>query len=59
MPRWLLPENISDVLPREARRVEQLRRQLLDLYRSYGYELVIPPLLEHAESLADGHWQRS
>ena len=54
MPRWLLPENISDVLPREARRVEQLRRSLLDLYRSYGYELVIPPLLEHAESLLTG-----
>ncbi len=52
--RWLLPENISDVLPREARRVEQLRRKLLDLYRSYGYELVIPPLLEHAESLLTG-----
>ncbi len=54
MPRWLLPENISDVLPREARRVEQLRRSLLDLYRSYGYELVIPPLIEHAESLLTG-----
>ena len=54
MPRWLLPENISDVLPREARRVEQLRRALLDLYRGYGYELVIPPLIEHAESLLTG-----
>ena len=54
MPRWLLPENISDVLPREARQVERLRRKLLDLYRSYGYELVIPPLLEHAESLLTG-----
>lgn len=54
MPRWLLPENISDVLPREARRVEYLRRALLDLYRSYGYELVIPPLIEHAESLLTG-----
>ncbi|MGH6608865.1 MAG: ATP phosphoribosyltransferase regulatory subunit [Burkholderiaceae bacterium] len=54
MPRWLLPENISDVLPREARRVERLRRALLDLYQSYGYELVIPPLIEHAESLTTG-----
>ncbi len=54
MPRWLLPENISDVLPREARRVEYLRRALLDLYRSYGYEQVIPPLIEHAESLLTG-----
>src|SRR5215207_1942466 len=54
MPRWLLPENISDVLPRDARRVEHLRRALLDLYRGYGYELVIPPLIEHAESLLTG-----
>lgn len=54
MPRWLLPENISDVLPREARRVEQLRRTLLDLYASYGYELVIPPLIEYIDSLLTG-----
>ncbi|MGZ8254060.1 MAG: ATP phosphoribosyltransferase regulatory subunit [Burkholderiaceae bacterium] len=54
MPRWLLPENISDVLPLEARRVEELRRVLLDLYRSYGYELVIPPLIEHLDSLLTG-----
>jgi ATP phosphoribosyltransferase regulatory subunit len=52
--RWLLPENISDVLPAEARTVEALRRALLDLYRGYGYELVIPPLLEHLESLLTG-----
>ena len=54
MPRWLLPENISDILPLEARRVEELRRALLDLYRSYGYELVIPPLIEYLDSLLTG-----
>ena len=54
MSNWLLPENISDVLPQEARRVEELRRALLDLYRSYGYEYVIPPLIEHLESLLSG-----
>lgn len=54
MPRWLLPESISDVLPSEARRVEELRRVLLDLYRSYGYELVMPPLIEHLDSLLTG-----
>jgi ATP phosphoribosyltransferase regulatory subunit len=52
--RWLLPENLSDALPEEARTVERLRRSLLDLYASYGYELVIPPLLEHLESLLTG-----
>src|SRR6266853_5944904 len=54
MSSWLLPENISDVLPREARRVEELRRALLDLYRTFGYEYVIPPLIEHLESLLSG-----
>ena len=54
MPRWLLPESISDVLPSEARAIEVLRRRLLDLYRSYGYELVMPPMLEHIESLLTG-----
>jgi ATP phosphoribosyltransferase regulatory subunit len=54
MSNWLLPENISDVLPQEARRVEDLRRALLDLYRSFGYEYVIPPLIEHLDSLLSG-----
>ncbi|MFA7664657.1 MAG: ATP phosphoribosyltransferase regulatory subunit [Burkholderiaceae bacterium] len=54
MLRWLLPENIADVLPSEARRIEELRRRLLDLYRSYGYELVMPPMIEHIESLLTG-----
>lgn len=54
MPRWLLPERISDILPSEARRIEELRRRLLDLFRSYGYELVMPPLLEYLDSLSAG-----
>ncbi|WP_428424187.1 ATP phosphoribosyltransferase regulatory subunit [Methylibium sp.] len=51
---WLLPEHIADVLPSEARRIEELRRTALDTARSYGYELVMPPLLEHLESLLSG-----
>ncbi|MCK6431540.1 MAG: ATP phosphoribosyltransferase regulatory subunit [Burkholderiaceae bacterium] len=51
---WLLPEHIADVLPSEARRIEELRRQLLERAGSYGFELVIPPLLEHLESLLTG-----
>lgn len=51
MPNWLLPENIADVLPSEARKIEDLRRAVLDLFRVYGYELVMPPLLEYVESL--------
>ena len=51
---WLLPEHIADVLPAEARRIEDLRRSLLQLARSYGFEQVMPPLLEHLESLLTG-----
>ncbi|MDL2336613.1 MAG: ATP phosphoribosyltransferase regulatory subunit [Pseudomonadota bacterium] len=51
---WLLPEHIADVLPAQARQVERMRRTLLDVAGGYGYELVIPPLLEHLESLLSG-----
>ena len=51
---WLLPEHIADVLPAEARRIEELRQALLEMARSYGFELVMPPLLEHLDSLLTG-----
>lgn len=57
MPNWLLPENIADVLPSEARKIEDLRRVFLDHFRLYGYELVMPPLLEYIESLLTGAGQ--
>lgn len=52
--RWLLPEAIEDKLPVEAQQVERLRRRLLDEFRAWGYELVMPPLLEYVESLLTG-----
>lgn len=51
MQNWLLPEYIQDMLPDEAWRIEQMRAQFLDLLRKSGYQLVVPPLLEYAESL--------
>jgi ATP phosphoribosyltransferase regulatory subunit len=51
---WLLPEHIADVLPAQARRIEALRRRLLDQAARSGFELVMPPLLEHLESLLSG-----
>ncbi len=51
---WLLPDGVEELLPPEAKRVEELRRKLLDLYHSWGYELVVPPLLEFLESLLTG-----
>jgi ATP phosphoribosyltransferase regulatory subunit len=54
---WLLPEHIADVLPAQARHIEELRRSLLDRARSYGFELVMPPLLEYLDSLLSGTGQ--
>lgn len=54
MPNWLLPENIADVLPSEARKIEELRRVILDNFHLYGYELVMPPMLEYLDSLLAG-----
>ena len=52
--RWLLPDGIDEVLPEQAHLVEHLRRQILDLYHNWGYDLVIPPMVEFTESLLSG-----
>lgn len=52
--RWLLPEGIEEVLPPRAQYLETQRRRLLDLYRGWGYELVMPPFIEYLESLFIG-----
>ena len=51
---WLLPEGIGETLPPQAQLLEQLRRELLDLYRSWGYELIFPPFVEYLDSLLTG-----
>ena len=52
--RWLLPEGIEEVLPPMAGQLDRICRRILDLYSSFGYELVIPPLIEYLESLLTG-----
>ncbi|MGI9294582.1 MAG: ATP phosphoribosyltransferase regulatory subunit [Pseudomonadales bacterium] len=52
--RWQLPEGIEELLPEQAAQVEALRRHILDLFAGWGYQLVIPPLLEYTESLLIG-----
>ena len=52
--RWLLPDGVEEILPAEAQKLESLRRELLDLYQSWGYELVITPLIEFLDSLLVG-----
>jgi len=52
--RWLLPEGIDELLPEQAAQLEQLRRKLLDMMQSWGYQLVFPPLVEYLDSLLTG-----
>ena len=52
--KWVLPEYIEDILPAEAKRIEALRRKILDLFFEKNYELVMPPLLEYVDSLLTG-----
>ena len=49
--RWLLPAGIEEALPANAAVIESCRRKLLDLFASWGYQLVIPPLIEFLDSL--------
>lgn len=51
---WLLPQGIEEALPADAARLENLRRKLLDMYASWGYQLVMPPMIEFLESLLTG-----
>ncbi|MCE2989276.1 MAG: ATP phosphoribosyltransferase regulatory subunit [Nitrosomonadaceae bacterium] len=54
MTTWALPENLEDVLPADARKLERARRIAIDTFASRGYELVVPPLIEYVESLLSG-----
>ncbi|MDY6814019.1 MAG: ATP phosphoribosyltransferase regulatory subunit [Pseudomonadota bacterium] len=51
---WMLPAGVADVLPPEAEALERLRGTLLALYRSWGYQLVITPMVEYLETLLTG-----
>lgn len=52
--RWMLPEGIEEVLPADARRLEFLRRKVMDLFESWGYRQVMTPMIEYIESLLIG-----
>lgn len=52
--RWLLPDGIDELLPERARTVESMRRQLLDECARWGFQFVIPPLVEFTDALLVG-----
>lgn len=54
MASWVLPEHFADILPRQARSLERISRNIIDLLTAYGFELVEPPLVEYVDSLLTG-----
>lgn len=52
--RWLLPDGVEDILPPLAGQIESLRRDIMDTCQRWGYQLVIPPLIEYLDSLFTG-----
>lgn len=51
---WMLPDGVEEILPDEARHIENLRRQLLNLFVGWGFDLVIPPMMEFSDALMVG-----
>ena len=51
MSNWQLPEGIDELTGNQANAFESARRALLDLYQSWGYEIVVPPMIEYADNL--------
>lgn len=51
---WLLPDGIDELLPEQATALEQLRRDLLDAYATWGYRMVVTPFVEYLDSLLTG-----
>lgn len=51
---WLLPDGIEEILPKDTKHLENLRSRLLQLFSCWGYELVIPPLVDYLDSLLTG-----
>ena len=51
---WLLPDGIEEVLPGDALELDRLRQKLLNVFATWGYELVIPPMIDFLDSLLTG-----
>ena len=51
---WMLPDGVEEILPEEARHIEDLRRRLLNLFARWGFDLVIPPMMEFSDALMVG-----
>lgn len=51
---WRLPEGVDELLPPAAWELEQVRRRVLDVFRTWGFEYVDPPVIEYLDALLVG-----
>ncbi len=51
---WRLPRGVDEMLPPAAWELEQLRRRVLDVFVSWGFEYIEPPVIEYLDSLLVG-----
>jgi len=51
---WLLPDGVQEILPPDAQALELLRRKILQTYHLWGYDLVMPAMIEYMDSLLTG-----
>ena len=52
--RWLLPDGVQEILPPDALAVEVLRHEILQIFNRWGYDLVMPAMIEYRDSLLTG-----
>jgi len=52
--RWLLPDGVQETLPPDALAVESLRYHILQTFHRWGYDLVMPAMIEYIDSLLTG-----
>lgn len=48
---WVLPAGVTEYPPERAVHIETLRRKVLGIFQSWGYDFVIPPPIEYLDSL--------
>ena len=51
---WRLPAGVGELLPPEAWALELTRRQVLDVFRVWGFEYIDPPVVEYTDALLVG-----
>ncbi len=49
-----LPEGIEELLYPQSREYELLRRKILDVFHSWGFEYIEPPIIEYLDALLVG-----